>query len=519
MGKFETIKKYHLYSDFKEGENVIKHKPYIAATLSDSFRRIDDIVRKPLKLAVLGEFSAGKSTFINRLIGKDILPTGFIPVTSAITVLVYGEEEKIEVLFEGDNDYFITKVFMGYEKLQNYQKTQQKDDGILRVKEITVFVNNEILKDFRIIDTPGFNDANQMSQMTEDIFGEINYAIWLFNAKHFYTESEVIKLKEFSKQSQYTKNLYAVINMGDMIENTEEYDQNYKELLNNYKNEYFVNDKHMLVSSKDQGEFWKKKFGSFVEDLNKNILKMDTKISEEQLHQEVQNLQTYLETSKGKIEEWKKKITPFKFANDPYGIKEEIVKKISEGVKKTEDDIKASPAFQNKRLPSVLKFVSFYYTATNMEESKKQILDLYIEYISSLSDGFDKFKSDLNSYIELYEFSDNDFKVEINRRMDGISSNIQALQKSKRLLVVGYMIGLMSDDYVLNLLEKNIDIETSLNKETIGNLLEMDLDISYVESEILSLRGLIEEHAGDDIKYLGDALKKMAQALTLPEED
>ena len=37
-------------------------------------------------LAVVGKMSSGKSTFINALIGQEILPTGHFQTTSAITI-------------------------------------------------------------------------------------------------------------------------------------------------------------------------------------------------------------------------------------------------------------------------------------------------------------------------------------------------------------------------------------------------------------------------------------------------
>ena len=41
-------------------------------------------------LAVLGQFNRGKSSLMNAIMGRQILPTGVLPLTSAITVLRYG---------------------------------------------------------------------------------------------------------------------------------------------------------------------------------------------------------------------------------------------------------------------------------------------------------------------------------------------------------------------------------------------------------------------------------------------
>jgi hypothetical protein len=40
----------------------------------------------------MGQFKAGKSSFINSLIGQDVLPVGVIPVTTVITRLRHGEK-------------------------------------------------------------------------------------------------------------------------------------------------------------------------------------------------------------------------------------------------------------------------------------------------------------------------------------------------------------------------------------------------------------------------------------------
>ncbi|MGW9214610.1 dynamin family protein [Embleya sp. NPDC055664] len=52
-------------------------------------------------LAVIGEFSAGKSTFVNALLADDLLPTSALPTTGAATRITHGEEFSVEVRFTG----------------------------------------------------------------------------------------------------------------------------------------------------------------------------------------------------------------------------------------------------------------------------------------------------------------------------------------------------------------------------------------------------------------------------------
>ncbi|MGH7997042.1 MAG: dynamin family protein, partial [Opitutaceae bacterium] len=48
-------------------------------------------------LAVLGQFKRGKSSLMNAVIGREILPVGLLPLTSAITVLRFGPSERLLV--------------------------------------------------------------------------------------------------------------------------------------------------------------------------------------------------------------------------------------------------------------------------------------------------------------------------------------------------------------------------------------------------------------------------------------
>jgi ribosome biogenesis GTPase A len=50
-------------------------------------------------VACVGQFKRGKSTLLNALVARAVLPTGVVPVTSAVTILRYGGEEGARVFF------------------------------------------------------------------------------------------------------------------------------------------------------------------------------------------------------------------------------------------------------------------------------------------------------------------------------------------------------------------------------------------------------------------------------------
>ena len=56
--------------------------------VEDTQRRLSD---SRIRAVVLGEIKQGKSTLINALLGKDVLPTGVTPTTGATVIVREGE--------------------------------------------------------------------------------------------------------------------------------------------------------------------------------------------------------------------------------------------------------------------------------------------------------------------------------------------------------------------------------------------------------------------------------------------
>lgn len=65
--------------------------------LIESCRQLADY--HELSVAVVGRFKAGKSSFLNHFLNREILPVGVIPVTTVVTEISYGPEERGTVHF------------------------------------------------------------------------------------------------------------------------------------------------------------------------------------------------------------------------------------------------------------------------------------------------------------------------------------------------------------------------------------------------------------------------------------
>ncbi len=57
-----------------------------------------------LRVLVVGEAKRGKSTLVNALLGREVLPSGVTPLTAVTTTVRYGDDERAEVRFLDGHD-------------------------------------------------------------------------------------------------------------------------------------------------------------------------------------------------------------------------------------------------------------------------------------------------------------------------------------------------------------------------------------------------------------------------------
>lgn len=106
---------------------------------------------KPIVL-ILGNYSAGKSTFINELLGQNLQRTGQAPTDDSFTVITYLDSSHPESVVERDG-----RVLLGDETLP-FKRLKSQGERFLshfRSKQ----VQSDILRNIAIIDTPGMLDS------------------------------------------------------------------------------------------------------------------------------------------------------------------------------------------------------------------------------------------------------------------------------------------------------------------------------------------------------------------------
>lgn len=111
--------------------------------------------QREISIAILGRFKAGKSSFLNHLLQRQLLPVGVIPVTAVITEITYGPEEKALVEFIDGHVEQVPVDTIGSFISENQNPENQKQVSRVRVELPTL----QRLAGLRFVDTPGLQSV------------------------------------------------------------------------------------------------------------------------------------------------------------------------------------------------------------------------------------------------------------------------------------------------------------------------------------------------------------------------
>ena len=142
---------------------------------------------RPVRVAIVGEFNAGKSTFINALVGADVAPTGVLPTTATLHHLRYGPDPIARIALDPDKPDDPKERIVPSSSLRDALKSIDP----ARVKRVEILQPIAFLTRVEILDTPGFNapDARH-TEAAASAFEEADAAIWLLDAGQPLKQSE-----------------------------------------------------------------------------------------------------------------------------------------------------------------------------------------------------------------------------------------------------------------------------------------------------------------------------------------
>ena len=201
----------------------------VAKKIKDDMLALD---YEKFTLVVVGEFSRGKSTFVNAMLGKKVLPSSKRPTTNIISKIVYADKSTYEIFLKDGKSKNLTE-----EEFKNIKAQAEEDPS--NIQRFKSFIKRE--EDFskidyaiicqplafcqngvEVVDTPGTNDLNVgRMEITYNYLNRADAAVLLLNATQALTRSELDFLKERILGNQI-KDIFVVINFKDELSPAEE---------------------------------------------------------------------------------------------------------------------------------------------------------------------------------------------------------------------------------------------------------------------------------------------------------
>ncbi|WP_394994520.1 dynamin family protein [uncultured Helicobacter sp.] len=175
------------------------------------FDKLLSELNAPLKVAVIGQFSSGKSTFLNALLGEEILPSGIIPLTSKVCEIGYGENLHLEIFYKDGTHSFAPLDFL------------ERADPLInaQISHYKLFAPLPLLQEITFLDTPGFNSQNQEdTEVSNAILQEVDGIIWVSLIDNVGKNSEREIL--YNHIRHYRAKSLCVLNQKDRLKNAAE---------------------------------------------------------------------------------------------------------------------------------------------------------------------------------------------------------------------------------------------------------------------------------------------------------
>ncbi|XZO03018.1 MAG: dynamin family protein [Microcoleus sp.] len=180
------------------------------------------------RVAVVGEFSKGKSTLLNALLGEEIQPVRDIPCSGTVTVLKYGPQQRVICKYKDGREEEISP--------QKYKEKASISEEAALGSFGDEIVNSEIeeiifehpnlelcTNGVEIIDTPGLNEHAERTLVTEQVLKTTDAVIFLTNAQNALTKTErelLLYLKKKlnpGKDDEAAKNIFVLVNFADLL--------------------------------------------------------------------------------------------------------------------------------------------------------------------------------------------------------------------------------------------------------------------------------------------------------------
>ena len=247
------------YSWFKDKKDLL------ASLLSESAQTIEElsmsqfagklqqlsekVSNDSFKIQIVGTFKNGKSTFINSLLGEDILPTRALPCTAVVNEIKYGTEKRAVLHFRNPLPEKILDTVPGitlqhmqahgmkdvppmeieYDKIDQYVVIPINGDpdeisAMSPYQAVELFYPSPLLKEgVEIIDSPGLNEADERTRCTLEYLDKADAIIYLLDANRACAKDEMETIEDILIPKGFN-DMFFVVNRIDQVREKERAD-------------------------------------------------------------------------------------------------------------------------------------------------------------------------------------------------------------------------------------------------------------------------------------------------------
>ncbi|MFH0901640.1 MAG: dynamin family protein, partial [Pseudomonadota bacterium] len=164
---------------------------------------------RPLLITVMGEFSSGKSTFVNAFLGAEVAPAGITPTTATLNVVKYGQTKAGRIVYLDDRVRDLP-----WEAVPGVLRSLDQSETRL-IRHVEILYPLEALEQVNIVDTPGLNSILPEHEATARRFvSEADAVVWLFAALQAGKATEHEALEQIRREG---KRVLGVVNKIDQV--------------------------------------------------------------------------------------------------------------------------------------------------------------------------------------------------------------------------------------------------------------------------------------------------------------
>ena len=163
-------------------------------------------------VVVLGRFKSGKSSLLNALLGRDVLPIDVLPATAVVTRIALGSRDRATVVSEDGNERPVD-----LDDLSHFVTEKENPDNAKRVARVDVeLAEANALADLRFVDTPGMGSIHRHNtEVTERWLPRVGAALVAISVDQPLSEHDVALLEELRS---FTPLVMIVLTKADLVE-------------------------------------------------------------------------------------------------------------------------------------------------------------------------------------------------------------------------------------------------------------------------------------------------------------